>query len=419
MRGRVFQLQRFDLRLNSNKENKNTAGTKPRVLIVSIEKSWVAIVQLPKYLQRAGFEVAALCYCDSLLAFTQYLDALFPCHSRRRGGSITRQFVKIVQDWNAQIIVPGDERTLQFFRHMLQLHDSGKYPLPPDVLEKLRFSFGNFDWLPEAASKRLTLQRAIVLGLKTPKFLQPSSLEEANNFAKKLGWPVVLKKSNGYGGGGVAFCENEQQLSATYRKYEEASQFRRIIKSYLLEARGWRLSPAWETSDNSFSMSEFISGTPATVALAAANGKILARAAALNIKCYPQITGMASVLRIVSHPGMFHIVEKMVAHWGASGFLGFDFMVDGDGVAYLLECNGRPTSLTYMGDHAGCDLCLAYFNQLKGREIPAPSVPRHELIAHFPSEWRRDPCSSFLREAYHDVPWDDPPLLSKLVKDFR
>lgn len=66
------------------------------------------------------------------------------------------------------------------------------------------------------------------------------------------------------------------------------------------------------------------------------------------------------------------------------------------------------------------DDCRYHIRPILGvHEIPAVSGLRHEFVAHFPNEWRRDPQSPYLREAYHDVPWDDPPLLKKLIQDFR
>jgi hypothetical protein len=72
-----------------------------------------------------------------------------------------------------------------------------------------------------------------------------------------------------------------------------------------------------------------------------------------------------------------------------------------------------------MGWLSGSDLCLALHHHLAGIEIPAPSAPRQEVVAHFPNEWRRDPQSPYLLNAHHDVPWDDPGLLGKMVREWR
>ncbi|HUA68479.1 MAG TPA: hypothetical protein VMA13_08020 [Candidatus Saccharimonadales bacterium] len=154
------------------------SNARPKTLIVSLE-SWPTIARLPKALQQSGFEVAALCYRNSFLAATRYLDQLFPLRSRRFGGVVLRQLTEIINQWNPQLIIPGDDRTVFFFQRIIQLHQSGKRTFPPKMLETLNLSFGNFDWLAETTSKLRTLRRAQGLGLKTPGFACPGSVEEA------------------------------------------------------------------------------------------------------------------------------------------------------------------------------------------------------------------------------------------------
>ncbi len=386
--------------------------TRPRILIVSLEK-WQAISRLPKALQQSGFEVAALCYPNSYLATTRHLDQLFFLHSMRLGSRVFRGIAATINQWNPQLVVPGDDRAVLFFHRIIQLHQEAKQTLPPRMLETLRLSFGNFSWLAEATSKHLTLQRAQKLGLKTPRFAHAHTVNEAVSLAKDLGWPVAVKKSTGWAGQGVAFCDNEQQVALVFQKYNRVSG---MIKSRLIQLRGWSLGPEWFPADCSVTVNEVIRGKSAMFGVAAANGKILAHAAAMKEQTYPHKNGPSSVVRFIQHPRMEQTIEKLVGQWGATGLLGFDFILSADGEASLLECNARPISITPMGNLTGHDLCLALHHHLTGLEIPAPTAPRHQVVAHFPNEWRRDPASPYLHDAYHDVPWDDPVLLQRLME---
>jgi hypothetical protein len=47
---------------------------------------------------------------------------------------------------------------------------------------------------------------------------------------------------------------------------------------------------------------------------------------------------------------------------------------------------------------------------------PETARPLAQLVAFFPEEWWRDPDSPFLHSTYHDVPWNDPPLLRYCVE---
>jgi hypothetical protein len=387
---------------------------KPKILIVTFE-NWVAIARLPKALQRAGFEVAVICPENSYIGTTRYLDRLFTYDSRCGETGVLKLILESLEVWDTQLIVPGDERTLLFFHKMIQTDREGT--LLDGALEDLIFSFGNLDWHVEAVSKRLTLQTATRLGIRTPRFARPLSLPHAVSCANKFGWPVVLKKSTSFAGQGVWFCKNEEELTVTYHEFSEPGQWDVIPMLYSLRSS----SPTRRTciSDESFTVNEAIHGTPAAVAVVAANGKTLGAVAALKVKCHPDAKSPSSVMRFINNDTMLEAAQKLVRHWSATGFIGFDFIIDENGAAYLLECNPRPTPLSYLGAQCGCDLCLCLCQFLTGGTIPSPTAPRQEFVAHFPNEWQRDNESSYLHEGYHDVPWDDPALFYKLVADSK
>lgn len=387
---------------------------KPKILIVAFE-NWSAIARLPKALQHAGFDVAAICPGNSYIGTTRYLDRLFAFDPRCGETGLLRLFREILGVWDAQLIVPGDERTLFFFHKIIQTDSQGA--LLDGAMEDLIFSFGNLDWHVEAVSKRLTLQTAARLGIRTPRFARLLSLPHAISCANKFGWPVVLKKSSGFAGQGVWFCKNEEELTGTYHEVNRPGYWDTIPLLYPF--RIGSSSRRACLSDDSLTVNEAVRGVPAAVAVVAANGKMLGAVAALKVKCHPDAKSPSSVMRFIRNESMFEAAQKLVNHWGVTGFVGFDFIVDDNGAAYLLECNPRPTPLSYMGRQSGCDLCLCLRQYLTGESIPAPSAPSHEFVAHFPNEWQRDSESPYLHEAYHDVPWDDPALFYKLVTDSK
>jgi hypothetical protein len=49
----------------------------------------------------------------------------------------------------------------------------------------------------------------------------------------------------------------------------------------------------------------------------------------------------------------------------------------------------------------------------------AQAVTENDTIALFPQEWMRDPESSFLRSAYHDIPWEEPEFIRDCVNNRR
>ena len=90
-----------------------------------------------------------------------------------------------------------------------------------------------------------------------------------------------------------------------------------------------------------------------------------------------------------------------------------DFILEeGTGTAYLLEMNARATQTCHLSLGPGRNPVAALVASITGRPYEAaPGLTDRDTIALFPAEWKRDPASSYLSSAYHDVPWDVPELL--------
>jgi hypothetical protein len=98
---------------------------------------------------------------------------------------------------------------------------------------------------------------------------------------------------------------------------------------------------------------------------------------------------------------------------------GFDFMLEGHTEnAYLIEINPRTTQVGHLALGAGHNLPAALYSALSGDGVPAtPKVTEKDTIVLFPQEWMRDPTSEFLQSGYHDVPWEEPALVSDCIRE--
>jgi hypothetical protein len=141
---------------------------------------------------------------------------------------------------------------------------------------------------------------------------------------------------------------------------------------------------------------------------------MLAAMMAIKEKCFPTALGPSSVVRFIHNAEMRQATEKLVAAWGLTGFISFEFILDSRGDAWLIECNPRPTPISHLGARVGEDICAALYCRLVRQPQP-PLKPGAELIvAHYPQERLRDPASPYLTKPFHDVPTDDPELLRRL-----
>jgi hypothetical protein len=381
----------------------------PKILIAGLE-SWPGVARLPHALQDAGFEVGVVCFEDSCLAATRFRSRYFPWRPGcRRGGALLRRLKTIVDEWQPDFLVPADDPTVVFLARAFERLGS-----TDRLTSLLKFSLGNPAALLEAESKHGTFERAQRCGIRVPRTRAVASEAEMLVFAREIGFPFLLKQSFGWAGGGVAICRNESEATTIWKNWHRRPVWKRRFYAWRNCVRGRELSASWLPVDRLILASQFIFGKPAMCLLTAFEGRALAGLTASKEKSYPDDKGPSSVVRLLRHPEMRLAAETLTGVWGLSGFIGFDFILDSRGDAWLIECNPRPTPISHLGGRVGEDICMALHRQLAG----LPSLPMQQkgtlVIAHFPYEALRDPASSYLTSAIHDVPWDDSGLLRRL-----
>jgi predicted ATP-grasp superfamily ATP-dependent carboligase len=93
--------------------------------------------------------------------------------------------------------------------------------------------------------------------------------------------------------------------------------------------------------------------------------------------------GPSTVVRLGAHAAMAAASERMIAALGASGFIGFDFMLENrTGAALLLECNPRPIQVCHLGGQIGADLMVPLAEALAGKPASEAAIaPNREITA--------------------------------------
>ncbi|MDR3459929.1 MAG: ATP-grasp domain-containing protein [Verrucomicrobiae bacterium] len=381
---------------------------RPKILVVALELFWVGIARLPKALQAAGFEVGVLCFKDSGLAATRFCDCRFFWPASRRGGALAGALQAVVQAWQPDFSVAGDELTAVFLSRVFEKsHPRG------ELARLLKSSLGRPAALREATSKRLTMETARRLGIRVPASQWVQAEEEIFQFTRRSGFPVVLKKSFGWAGTQVAVCRDEAEAAAVFGGWSRQPPLRRRFRSWRKVLQGRELATRWLPADRTITVSQFIPGRLTMSQAAAFGGETLAIITAGKEHGSPE-AGPSSVVRFIHSQEMRRATEKMIGAWGLSGFIGFDFIQGADGFPWLIECNPRPTPIAHLGARVGEDVCRALYCRLTGELRPRLAQEAGLVVAHFPREQLRDPNSPYLTSAFHDVPVDDPDLLQKL-----
>jgi glycosyltransferase involved in cell wall biosynthesis len=78
----------------------------------------------------------------------------------------------------------------------------------------------------------------------------------------------------------------------------------------------------------------------------------------------------------------------------------------------LIEINMRSTPTAHLQLGPGRDLPVALASAISGIQlVESEPITRNDRIALFPSAWQTDAASENFRQAYHDVPWEEPDLV--------
>jgi len=361
--------------------------SKKRVLLVSLAQ-WPHICRLPKYFNQAGFSVATFSPEEDSLNLSQYIEKRY---CLRKGSyeltKIYAFFSKTLLEFEPDLIVATDDDTVRLlsdYYYNLSTntdHDSEK------LIRMLVQSKGNPAFYQSVSSKILSNNIARELSIRTPIQATCSSIDDAIAFAEQQRFPLVLKNEFGFAGREVKICATVQQLIQAYNE---------------LDANKIKL------------IQRYINATPAMCDAAVLDGNLLASFVTIKEETSTQ-TGPSTVVRLVEHPEMMAAVRKFSKHTGFSGILSLDFMIDRDNNSYFLECNPRPSPASHLGYKVHCDLFSALHGELSQQPYQAGEFEEC-TVALFPKELLRDINSNWVNNVYHDVPWDEPQLVSLGLK---
>jgi hypothetical protein len=427
-----------------------------RVLIPMIE-DWPSIARLPKALHAAGFKVAALCSADAWLTKTKYVDQVFVLprgllwsllkplwHAARNiappaairseprwipsakrmipalgNVAFTRvieSLIKTVRQWRPDFMICGDELSRRLLNSIVHSAGECRLMLPPDVMAMIKRSLGDSRYFAPTTQKSALYEVAYQIGVRQPHPTLMSAAEDLDHFAARFGYPVVLKRDFLTSGAGVLICHDRNELHTGFQRLRGAQPndgaYARLLASFS------DTSAVRERAQ--ITAHTFIKGTAGLCGVAALDGRLLASFTAIKLEVRWQ-NGPSSTIKFSRNEEMETAAARLIKALGFSGIGEVEFVVeDGTGHAYLMEFNPRPAPTSHLGGIAGADLCQALHNALCGSFRPdafPASTQGERTVALFPQEWMRDPASFWLSRIWHDVPWEDPALLTAFIHE--
>jgi hypothetical protein len=384
---------------------------KPTILIATTS-GWVQTARLAIALTNAGCSVEAICPRRHPLART---DAVCQIH-KYRGLAPLKSFEAAIVSSSPDLIVPADDLAA---RHLHDLYRRGRRDggAEAKICTLIEHSLGAAESYPVVSQRNAFIEAAHQEGIRVPKTGIVENGGDLRKHVANFGSPLVLKANGTSGGEGVRITQTFEEAEQALRMLQTPPLLARAVKRAVLDRDTTLVWPSLLRRRFVVNAQAFVVGREATSTVFSWKGSVLA---ALHFEVIKKMhaSGHAAVLRLIEHPDMSAAAEKMVRKLNLSGFYGFDFMLEAHTEnAYLIEINPRTTQVGHLALGAGRDLPAALHAALSGESVTAcPKVTDKDTIALFPQEWMRDPASEFLLSAYHDVPWEQPELVSDCIR---
>ena len=372
----------------------------PRLLLVAT-MPWMFPARLALAFRRIGFHVDAVCRTGHPLRLLAEPIRTHQLGWLREGASIQAA----IRRANPDLIIPCDDPAVLILHHL--------HRRDPRLSALIERSLGNPAAFGVAENRSQLVALARSLGLRVPNSKVTPNRRALTELSAQVGYPCVLKRDQTWGGIGVTVVQNAQQLEGAWSWIAGGLSTLRAGKAVWRDGRPRTLLDMLIARSTRVEVQQFVPGTPANRAVLCRDGKVIAGISVLALQTASP-GGPASVVQIVDHPEMTHVVETLVRELGLSGFCGFDFMVSSRGHAYLLELNPRATPVAHLAIPDGTHLPTALYRDLTGLPPAAAVAPvPGDLVAIFPTEWQRDPLSTSSPNVHHDAPWDEPGLLAR------
>ena len=384
---------------------------KPKALIATTAR-WFPTARLVVALANAGFTTDAVCPSNHSLAKTGDVGQIFSY----RGLDALSSFADAIAGAKPDLLVPGDDLATQHL-HSLYDQEHQKGDAGAEICKLIERSLGASVSFPVLSARAKLMEEAESEGIRVPKTEVIRDNDNLKKWIAESGFPTVLKSDGSSGGDGVRVVRTLEDAERGLRALQAPPLLARAAKRALMDRDQTLVWPSLLRRRSVVNAQAFVAGREANSAVACWNGEVLA---SLHFEVVNKVgsSGHATVLRLVENTEMAAAAEKIVRRLNLSGVHGFDFMLEEHtGHAYLIEANPRSTQVGHLTLGIGRDIPAALYSAVTGQTVrPAPKVTKENTIALFPQEWIRDPASTYLQSAYHDVPWDKPELIRACVR---
>jgi hypothetical protein len=314
------------------------------------------------------------------------------------------------------IVIPCDDRAVRDL-HELHARELSERPSGSKVSALIEESLGSPESYPVVSSRYELLKIAQEERIRIPETKLVTAASQLSAGHSGLQPPWVLKADCSWGGHGVRIAHHAKEAEKCFLELSRPLATLRFIKRWLVDRDPYWLQTWLRQTQPAVIVQSHIQGHPANSAVVCWKGKVLA-GIAVEVANAQGATGAATIVRVVDSPEMLQVAERLARRLDLSGFFGLDFMIEkGTEDLFLIEMNPRCTPLSHLQLGHGRDLMAALWAQLSDTPVrEQAAVTESDTIAYFPQAWHWDPQSQLLESSFHDVPSEEPELVSELLR---
>jgi hypothetical protein len=357
-------------------------GAMSATVLLTTTMDWPFPAQLAGAFAGAGARVEALCPQDSALSVSRHPRRFYRHQTLSPDASLKNAIAQSQPD----LVIPCDD-------------------LAAEIAQRVR---GAADF----SDRHEFLVRAAKAGAPVAHSMSLTKEDGVAAALQKFGLPLVLKRDHSWGGAGVIIAHTRQEALASFQRLRKSSRLRDLAR-FIRRKETHFLSRALSPVAPAISAQAFIDGHPATSSIACWRGEVVA-ANHFDVLVTSVATGPACVIARRDCPQMQDTAQIIARTFDLSGLFGLDYVRDRQGRVHLLEINARATPTAHLMLQQDLPAALLKSAGLPAR--PRPHLTSRDEIAIFPREWLRDPASPWLKNAFHDVPWDDPDVVRACVQ---
>ena len=390
------------------------SNPQPTVLLVATTR-WFPTARLAMAFAAAGFRVEALCPSRHPVTKTSAVRETF----RYRPLSALKSLVHAIEATHPDLLVPADDLAVRHL-HALHQQESQRRTNEARLAFLIERSMGSSPSYPILSDRAACMRVAMEEDVSVPDTDVIRSMDDLRKWVEQTGLPTVLKANETSGGDGVRVVRTMKDAESAFRTLQAPPLIARAMKRAFVDDNWALVKPSLLRHGSVVNGQKFVEGCEGTSVVACWQGAVIA-SMQFEVINKRNASGPATVVRLIDNDEMTNTAIKIAARLKLSGIHGFDFMLQaGTRKPYLIEINPRATQLCHLTLGPGRDLPAALFAALTGKTIaPSQKLTDNDTIALFPHEWIRDPQSSFLHSAYHDVPSQEPRLVEACLRSGR